>query len=513
MRTSLLSLSFAFVPAVCLAVACGGTDVVIDDLDAGSTPPITTKDSGPKADGGITDPDSSTTKDSGSDASVGPLTIKTSKLVSGEFLIRGVTEDGYVAYLRFENNKTSAEVISQNGGTPIVLNDDLGDTEDIFVSGGAVGLWTNLDANDVGKFFVWTKANGLKDSTIKTAIGDFAASSDGSRVAYVKVNPTTEELMFSDTAFTIVPVQVQDDLGRGDNTTDCTPSYGFHKTFLVAATCKDGTTNATVRRVDSTGAKLTVTTGMAPEYSVNDNVDKVFTHTRNGAGRVYALSGGAFSQSVELQNAGVAQGFLAPDGTYVVFRTTPGVLRRGNATAPATNVDLSTTPVLTNLLDRSKDLKFVVTASKIDNGNPDIPRFDLLLQGTTTPAAPTVVVPTAISFPLGFTTDGSHYAYLTNVPAAGVFATMKLHPMTGGGQDVELGKDAFFFLPLGGKNFAYADTAREDANEDVIMDLKASAGVSTPQTIAKGVLAGIDSLGTKVFYVVPGDALYAADVQ
>ena len=89
---------------------------------------------------------------------------------------------------------------------------------------------------------------------------------------------------------------------------------------------------------------------------------------------------------------------------------------------------------------------------------------------------------------------------------------MKIHPMVGGGQDVELGKDAFFFLPLGGKNYAFADAAR-DANDDVVMDLKAGTGTGTPQLIVKGALAGFDALGTKVFYAVPGDALYAADVQ
>lgn len=514
MRTSLLSLSLLAVPALALALACGGSNAVIDDLDSGAPPgpdPVPGTDSGTKADTS-TNKDSSTPTDGGTDSGpTGPLTIKTTKLVTGEFLVRGVTTDGYVVYLKFGNNITSVEAVSQNGGTPIVLVADLGDEDDVFVSGGAVGIWTNLDENFVGDFSVWTKATGLKSSTIKGPIGEFAASADGTNVAYVKTNAANEDLMFSDSAFTIVPVEVQDQLGRGDGVTDCAPSYGFHKTFLVAATCKNATTTATIRRVDSTGAKLTVTTGMAPEYSASDNVDKIFAHTRGGAGRVYALSGGAFSQAVELQNAGVAQGYLAPDGSYVIFRTTPGVLRRGKAVSPASNTDLSTTPVLTGLLDKSKDLGFVVTSSKVDNANPDIPRFDLLLQGTTTPAAPTVVVSTATGFPMGFTVDGSYFAYLANVPAANVLATLKIHPMTGGGQDVELGKDAFFFLPLAGSVYAFADTGRE-VNDDVLMDLKAATGTSTPQVVVKGAIAGFDHLGSKVFYTIPGDALYAADI-
>ena len=103
--------------------------------------------------------------------------------------MRGVTTDGYVAYLRFENNKTSAEVIAGTGGTPVVLNPDLGDNDDIYVSGGAVGIWSQLDQDFVGKFAVWTKAGGLKDSTIRGPIGEFAANSDGSRAIAARSMP------------------------------------------------------------------------------------------------------------------------------------------------------------------------------------------------------------------------------------------------------------------------------------------------------------------------------------
>src|SRR5690606_6751547 len=108
------------------------------------------------------------------------------------------------------------------------------------VVGGAVAYWTAIVGAD-GTINVWTKAGGTRRALSTTSpVGLFAATEDGSRVAFTTgVVGDAADLAVVDTTTTtptVVPL-----LAEGERINllafDCPPVFGFAGSNLVASFC------------------------------------------------------------------------------------------------------------------------------------------------------------------------------------------------------------------------------------------------------------------------------------
>jgi hypothetical protein len=445
--------SFVLVLGILAFAACREESEPVDNSPIEGDSGISPIDSGKKKDASTSTTDSSTPPEDSGTPDGGP-TAQGTLLTTGEIEIVSTLLDGTIVFIRYGATDASLEAIAPTGGTPTVIVPKLvlegADTDDVVsVVGGVVGVWTGVNADGIGKLSVWTKVNGLKEITATSPVYELDASEDGTRIAFVRANGTTPQLVTApSTGAAANVVVVQDTLGDGSAANPCAAFYTFVGTDLFSSTCSGSGITATARRTGPTGTIVTIDTGLAPSFlSISKAGDKVFTAKRitaggtGGAASVFVL-GATAATEVPIETAGVAEGSISPDGTTVVYRTRANALKKAATAAPVGATELAAAPNVIGLLSIASDFKTVLS-HKLAPGGTNGNLFDLQLSSVAAAAAPTVVSATATNLSFGFTRSGRYLMWVPN-PA---MAQLKAKAITGGA-DLDLGPVAVFLDKL-----------------------------------------------------------------
>lgn len=431
--------------------ACGGSDATTaapaEEEDGGAS--SSTSSSG----GGSSSGASSTSSSGGSSGNDGggSITITSKSLKAGGALLLGVTSDDLAVYINIKGaNDASLEAVPVAGGTPIVIAAAYPfQTSDAMVRGGAVAWWTGLDATTgIGTFNVWTQAGGAKTALNAASFnGMFAASEDGARVAFsVAATADASDIVLTDSA---TAVAVTDGIFTAANSVNLAalkppaagqpPPCGFSMRFvgkkLFASFCSPASdtdarlwfvpeASTTEVRLDNKG---TANQAIQPFFQTDTAGTKVFVIglAPNATGRLITLDATAANvTSVLLEDNTARSGFVAKDGSAVVYRTTAGVRRAAGTGAPAPKTIVADAKAILGIAgDQSRLL-----VRKLDpaTGLVDIRSADTTTENQT----PTDIVATATATPFGFTGSNGRVVYLGDVTSTG--NKLKSQPAAGG---------------------------------------------------------------------------------
>ncbi len=369
--------------------------------------------------------------------------LKSDVLAQGTVSLLGLAGDDAI-YFEFSQDTLSLRAVPIAGGAPTKIA-DIGDNDDAVVSGGAVAIWTSISGRR-GTLNVWTRATGLKTNVATDSVyGLFAASEDGTRIAFSQNATLNEE----GTALQSTQVGIRDTDAASDAATltgttavnlvtqSCPPYWGFVGKVFIAAHCT-GTASAgsiatnakvlrvpdgapaTVTRLDA--ASLTVAGTAVPFWIADATASKVlYITTSNSQARVAQVGGDTLDFDTN-----VAQVLLLSDGSAVIYRKATGELVK------ATTADK---PVTTTL---AEGVKAVVALSR-DERKLTFRKLDRTAQGlsdlhvvdhTAATPSPVAIESTAAVFPTGFTATSSHALFLGDFSATG--PALKAIPVGGG---------------------------------------------------------------------------------
>lgn len=457
MRISVLFGSIVVSSLALVIAACSSNDT------SGSTPTEETDSGKPKKDGGSIatsdgggeeeEEEDGGKKDGGKDGGSSSGGLPTTLLKGGDNAnLLGVANDHVIYYVSGSPN--SIEAVPLAGGASVKIA-DLGANDDIAISGGAVALYTNLNADNIGTLSVWTKSTGLKSNITTTARDQmFVASPDGSRIAFsVNATATSSSLAVTDTATPsatailtgAAAVNVAAHVAGA-----CEFDIGFIGKSLFAAYCTGTSDSAAAARLYTVGATATTATrldgtaatGQILPTWMSDTAGTKLLVFKTGSSKTAALVNVANDTITDVDSdVDLSSAFISPDGNSIVYL-------KGTSAAgePKTLYKASTgaTPMPTSLgvttaravFDYSADSKFVLFHS--------LAEVDLLTDTKTldyTVANPPVndLVATATSYPLGFTGNSGHLVYLTDL-AEDYSAKLHASPAGGGASKELVGK-------------------------------------------------------------------------
>lgn len=367
-RRGILTLSIA--SSLAVAAACASEDAAenagVDDADATGHDANAGEGGSPIVDGGVADG---------------------ARLVSGDLLMVGITNDNFVSYRRLDlvTEKSSFEVISAFGGEPTVLSPDIGGATFYATTlGRVVGFWTGATAQMLGTFNYWTQASGTK-----------SAPGASSRVSIMAVNMLDDTILFASSVgdgglvdgsvdsinFSVISPSepnsdpVVYDVNYAASLNNCPVSCGFTgAASIVCAYCTGVDPGAYVGRLVEIkrNALETVTTtlladddpqtAIAPYFGLyaNDAGDKVMTVAAQplGEGRVMHRGTG----TVDVVGDAVHGMYAAGDGQNFVFANGDRLERTtDDATLKVTLVDAG----FDHLVGLSSDLRYLAYASTV----------------------------------------------------------------------------------------------------------------------------------------------------
>jgi hypothetical protein len=384
----------------------------------------------------------------------------------------GTTSDGVVVYTREKSTTTSLEWLDPSTKATGVIAAQWTNDDKVVIAGRVVAAWSG------GSLFV--SSNGAsKNLSTSSAPGVFAASDDGSRIAYV----SNGSLIASDV--TVAPISVD----------ACAPKLSFVGSRFLAASCDAASGDATVRTVDDAGRVVTIASSAKNDFATDDAADLVFVISSSGVASVHSLPDGV---STHIDDD-VAWGRLSADGRAVVYRTNANVLKRAGTVSP---IDPSTLDEnVRGVVDVAPGFDQALTFSNPpDTANPSVVRFDLQLtpipQGKPlipTPTKPTVLLRTSTGELVGFPEVGDRALYVVDLPATGLaIGTLKSQTFPGSfaaGVETELAKGVFSpVLVKGTSNVVFADHLVMDGARVATVDVEmVDAEKGTTVSIVKGV--------------------------
>ncbi|MCA9585310.1 MAG: hypothetical protein KC657_08125 [Myxococcales bacterium] len=434
----------------------------------------------------------------------------------GELALLGVTNDGYVAYAAFGAQDVSLEVVSVNGGAPTVLVPSLGQDDDVVVSGGAIGYWTNTAATGLGTFNVWTKAAGAKTNVATGSFaGLFTATADGARIGF---GVTGDAAGATDLAVTNASAPSATPVLTGINlrSQSCPPDIGFPEkgNTLLAAYCTGNAQNAADAKVSAVNAAGAVSTlvdnqgagGVRPFWSSDATGTKIVTLGLPGGGspnalRVHVVATPA-AAPLEL-DTDVTTALLTSDGAAAVYRTGAGSIRRSTTVANPVKTTAVATGAL-GLLGFDTTRKFILFRQQDALQSPR--RSDVRMIDSTVANAPVIdLVATQTGTTTGFTANGSHALYVTELAANEALGTIKTKP-TAGGAERQIATKATAPIALdSGTKVIFVDNPKPFGQQgEATVDIKAfdAAGLGGPTLVATDVDAqGFRTSGNKLVYV------------
>ncbi len=329
-------------------------------------------DSGHPMDSGVTDTgtpsDTGTPTDSGVDSGMPPTacldagSVPGTQLAAGNFILYGVTSDGYAIYT--DNAMPPNVWAASITGTPApAMVTTVGNNPLIIVTGTTALIWANVlqSPPQITSLSVWNHANGFHQAAGVTIAGDAAVSPDGSVILFVgNVDPVTGktgDLIANTTDFANNGTTVVSGVNV-DQTTQCTPRFAFAgpaaSVVPLATYCLTGDAGTGGPDGAPPGGTLSKFTQAGPMWSKTDLLANTFPGTpfnADSAGTAVFLATTSLNGMLvpingappTMIDTGVFDGVLSPDGSKVVYITVAqdsmmniiGALKQSPTMAPA----------------------------------------------------------------------------------------------------------------------------------------------------------------------------------
>jgi hypothetical protein len=441
MRTTLVIAAATILLGSALATAACSSETTIGIEDDGGTS-SSGGSSGGSSSGSSGDPDGGT-----SSGGLTPTQIKPGNMRSVGVVLNDVV------YVIDNGGARALEAIPIAGGTSTKIA-DLGAQDGFLIRGGAVAVYTAV-ANGQGTISLWSRAAGFKANVAtNSALGLFAASPDGTRVAFsvlttpVGATPTSTSMAVSDLgagAVSTTPVitgavavgnpaaaiNLAAAQPQGQTPAACPLDIAFVGTRLYAAYCTGTAVGTTVARLvtvpagtptpDRLDAANNAAGTLRPSWQPDTAGNKVFAMTSAGAGRIITFDG-----TISNLVANTEEGFMTPDGTAAIYRTTAGAIAKGTGAAAPTT--LVATGAL-GIVGGSPDGKWVLYYTQEDQQSGLI---DLRGVDHTVAPAPVTYVTGATAGPIGVNATSADVVYLDELAQGGF--KLKSKPVAGGAE-------------------------------------------------------------------------------
>lgn len=330
------------------------------------------------------------------------------------------------------------------GGDPTAIVLGLDDDDPAVVNGGGVAWWTttssdNLQATSIG---VWTPQTGPQTLNSQSFAGLFAATEDGSMVAYSASSDSTSTPMFitAPNALTSnnATIQGANVVNLISDSPTCEPQMEFASTTLVMSYCA-GTDSLAMQP-----SLFTVMNGKVVErvpsandlsWSVDSTGNNIFiTDPSNQASAILSLSG---DQTQTTNLGSLTFGQMLKNGTTIALDGTSFVTFKpdGTKTVVSPAGFLVAESPNHNLIAFSKN---TTTATTLDIQIADI--------GVSPPTL-TTIRQAPDSEVIGFTGDSQHILYVTPVTidqdTGLMHGPLKSMPVAGG-TETALGDSSYF---------------------------------------------------------------------
>lgn len=355
-------------------------------------------------------------------------------LAGGDLRLLGVTTnfEPYVVFYRFNaDNSTDLGVVPVYGGAPVILQKAIAEADNAFVSGGAVAWYAGTAASGIASAIsIWTPENGTKKVTTKTAAGIFAATRDGTRVAF-SAGADIDETPLVVTSSAALAIDTPSLAGASSlnlaaSATQCLTTLEFHARTLFGTFCTGHAVddqNAKLYTVDEAGLAVERANESAASLG-NGNI--VFFNADAVGHRAFVFTGDARAHLVTLNGADTVVRDLGDANDARVLDDGSGVVvLRGKALSRVAEDEVLLANDATILYGLTRDSKTVFFATT----DPQASATDLKAIPATGGAAVSLVASPTSRF-IDASGSSSHAIYRTNV-VDGVGA-LKATPVLGG---------------------------------------------------------------------------------
>lgn len=426
-----------------------------------------------------------------------PTSSKPLEASAASVTILASTADGLVAFTRGDGAAKSLSVLDVDTRKETPLAERFGAGDRVVVAGRAIAAFAG------GELSVAVKGAGVR--RLGSAVpGIFAASADGSRLAWARASGAGADVTTQDAGG--APSAVIAGVATGDSA--CEIRLGFAGDRLLASTCAAGGTTATLRSVDRANTVKTVLTSARGDWSADDAGEQVFVVTSAGTGSVRSLVDG----HVIAIDADVAWGTIAPNGDFVVYRTTRGVLKKAEFGGPSVDRTTIATGIQGIAAVSSSYLYALASTSAASTGTLSDLEVEPIPPGKPfipTPTKPMLLEATRTAFALGFTPDGDRAVYLSDVATQGLaVGTLKAHAVAKD-DEVVFAHDAFSpSLVPGSSRVVFGSHPKLEGGRLVAVDLEevdVAGGATAPVSLATNVDPAFAVTGSAVVYAAKGE--------
>ena len=420
--------------------------------------------------------------------------------------LNSVTSDDYAVYTVRDadgGTRTRLEVMPLGGGEPTVLIERMVSTDVVARRDRVVAFWTKVDPQTrIGELSIWTAAHGVKKVASASSTSFFAATADGTRIAYsVAATAGGTAVAVSDTKPGAAGSVVIPTVGGG-----CAPRVGFAGGRLFTGTCTTSAA-ATIRTVGpgETTAK-TLLPNAFPDWSASSDGKIVLIRSQEERTATVRTVPDNVSTVID---TGVLESYLAADGKSVLYRTQTGLVKRSPTTNPAPVVLADEVRSMPSV---AEDLQHILISSgPPDTKNTSVTRTDLSLVAVSRANAAVPILEKPTGSARGFTGDGRFAVYLTDIGDSGGTGTLRARGVAADapekviGEKVQLprivpgssnAKVAFVDRPVRRSNevlvdLLVADLAKDGAPAVVMTQVKSYAVTSTKAVYALGKDGGL----------------------
>jgi hypothetical protein len=434
-RSIFVALPLALVSS--LTGACGGTTITDSGKDSGTTDAKPGEDTGPGRDAAR---DSAPGSDAGRRDAVADSGAGATLLAPGkDFVLWGVTSDGYAVYSAASLSSSTLYAVSLDGGTPLLIGTLSSQDSEAVVAGSLVVVLNDItSSNGLGTIATWTSSAGFHTISTKAYAYDFDPSPDFQSLVYFDdFDPTAQT---ADAHVVKIDGSSNSTLQAGVSgigyTSTCYPELMFAGTTVVLSYCTPPSTSS--GNVYSFAAPSWTQTTVASDtypYVTPDPTGTNLLLYGNGL-QVVSVSGGT-PTTIDASGQG---GVFTSDGENVVYVSSSGALMRSPVASPSPTMLVASG--LEGIFELSPDDS---TALVFETYDQTTYLSDLYAASAVTPGGLTTLSKdqtTAIGggqivYGSAFTGDSSHVLYYTGVSTASYpyLGTLAVSPVASSSAD------------------------------------------------------------------------------
>jgi hypothetical protein len=362
------------------------------------------------------------------DAAEGGVPGSTMLAPGDNYILWGVTSDGYAVYSTATLSTTTVYAVPLAGGTPLTVDELTTPNSEVIVGGYStstpfVFVLNDMQSTGLGTLKTWSGKGGLSTIASKAYAYDFAVSSDAKTIAYFAnfdSSAQTADVYAANIDGTgAALLQSGVTAGYGIPGT-CYTELSFAAESVVLGYCAPSTFSGSIFSfAGASWTKTTVASGIYPYFSVDPSGANLLVVSSGGLG-VVPVSGGA-PTIIDPTGQG---GAFTSDGSTVVYITTSGGLSRSKVTSPSPTVLVTSgvsgiyglspddsTALVYDHYDSATYVTDLYAASAVKKGP-----LTTLSKATTASVSSGGISGVVLGSP--FTADSSHVLFYTGVSTA-----------------------------------------------------------------------------------------------